>query len=79
LLTKAHIVKAMLFTVVMHGCESWTIKKAESEVSVAQSCPTLCDPMDYSPQGSTLHGILNGKNTEIKAEHQRIDAFEMCC
>ena len=59
--------------------ESWTIKKAESEVWVSQSCPTLCDPMDYSPQGSTLHGILNGKNTEIKAEHQRIDAFEMCC
>ena len=36
MLTKAHIVKAMLFTVVMHGCESWTIKKAESEVSVAR-------------------------------------------
>jgi len=27
--TKAHIVKAMVFPVVMHGCESWTIKKAE--------------------------------------------------
>ena len=27
--TKAHIVKAMVFSVVMHGCESWTIKKAE--------------------------------------------------
>ena len=27
-----HTVKAMVFTVVMHGCESWTIKKAESEV-----------------------------------------------
>ena len=29
LLTKSHIVKAMIFPVVMHGCESWTIKKAE--------------------------------------------------
>ena len=29
LLTKVHIVKAMVFPVVMHGCESWTIKKAE--------------------------------------------------
>ena len=29
LLTKVHIVKAMAFPVVMHGCESWTIKKAE--------------------------------------------------
>ena len=28
-LTKVHIVKAMLFLVVMYGCESWTIKKAE--------------------------------------------------
>ena len=27
--TKVHIVKAMVFTVVMYGCESWTIKKAE--------------------------------------------------
>ena len=38
--TKVHIVKAMVFPVVMYGCESWTIKKAE---------------------------------------HQRIDAFELCC
>ena len=40
LLTKVHIVKAMVFPVVMDGCESWTIKKAE---------------------------------------HQRIDAFELWC
>ena len=29
LLTKAHLVKAMVFPVVMYGCKSWTIKKAE--------------------------------------------------
>ena len=29
LLTKVHLVKAMVFPVVMRGCESWTIKKAE--------------------------------------------------
>ena len=29
LLTKVHIVKAMVFPVVMYGCESWTMKKAE--------------------------------------------------
>ena len=40
LLTKVYIVKAMVFLVVMYGCESWTIKKAE---------------------------------------HQRIDAFELWC
>ena len=28
-LTKVHLVKAMIFPVVMYGCESWTIKKAE--------------------------------------------------
>ena len=27
--TKVHLVKAVVFPVVMHGCESWTIKKAE--------------------------------------------------
>ena len=31
LLTKVHIVKAMVFSVVMYGCESWTIKKAECQ------------------------------------------------
>ena len=40
LLTKVHLVKAMVFPVVMYGCESWTVKKAE---------------------------------------HQRIDAFELWC
>ena len=40
LLTKVHLVKAMVFPVVMYGCDSWTIKKAE---------------------------------------HQRIDAFELWC
>ena len=38
--TKVHLVKAMVFLVVMYGCESWTVKKAE---------------------------------------HQRIDAFELWC
>ena len=29
LLTKGHLVKAIVFPIVMYGCESWTIKKAE--------------------------------------------------
>ena len=29
LLTKVHLVKAVVFPVVMYGCESWTVKKAE--------------------------------------------------
>ena len=31
LLTKLHLVKAMVFPVVMYGCESWTVKKAECQ------------------------------------------------
>ena len=56
MLTEVSIVKAMVFPVVMHRCESWTIKKAVS--SVAQSCPTLCDPMDCStPSIPVLHHL----------------------
>ena len=29
--TKGHLVKAMVFPVVMYGCESWTVKKAERQ------------------------------------------------
>ena len=31
---------------------------------VAQSCPTLCDPMDYNPPGSSVHGILQARILE---------------
>ena len=30
-----------------------------------QSCPTLCDPMDYSLPGSSIHGASPGKNTRV--------------
>ena len=33
-------------------------------VLAAQSCPTLCNPMDYSPPGSSVHGILQGRILE---------------
>jgi len=35
LLTKVHLVKAMVFSVVMYGCESWTIKKPECQKTYA--------------------------------------------
>ena len=41
--TKVHLVKAIVFPVVMYGCESWTIKKAAAAKSL-QSCPTLQPP-----------------------------------
>ena len=50
--TKVHLVKAMVFPVIMYGCESWTVKKLSTKelmllncgvgkVKTAQSCPTL--------------------------------------
>ena len=36
--TKAHLGKAMVFPVVMYGCESWTIKKAERQRIEAFNC-----------------------------------------
>ena len=36
--TKVHLVKAMVFPVVMYGCESWTIKKAEGQRIDALNC-----------------------------------------
>ena len=38
--------------------------ESESESEVAQSCPTLCDPMDCSLPGSSLHGILQARVLE---------------
>ena len=36
--TKVHLVKAMVFPVVMYRCESWTLKKAESQIIDALNC-----------------------------------------
>ena len=38
LTTKVHIVKAMVFPVVVYGCESWTIKQAECRRMDASNC-----------------------------------------
>ena len=38
LLTKVHLVKVMVFPIVMYGYESWTIKKAESEQLMLSKC-----------------------------------------
>ena len=49
--TKVHIVKAMVFPVVMYGCESWTIKKADCRridaFKVVVLEKTLESPLDY--------------------------------
>ena len=47
--TKVHLVKAMVFPVVIYGCESWTVKKAECRRIDAFElccCRTLESPLD---------------------------------
>ena len=54
-----------LVTIIVTVC--WVLYKhseSESEIEVAQSCPTLCDPMDCSPPGSSVHGILHARVLE---------------
>ena len=38
--------------------------KVKSQSEVAQSCPTLSDPMDCSPPGSSVHGIFQARVLE---------------
>ena len=40
------------------------VKRRESESEVTQSCPTLCDPMDCSLPGSSVHGIFQARILE---------------
>ena len=44
--TKVCLVKTMVFPVVMYGCESWTIKKAEHQRTMVLE-KTLENPLDY--------------------------------
>ena len=55
--------------------------KVKSESEISQPCPTLSDPMDCSPPGSSIHGIFQARVLEwvAIAEYQRIDAFELWC
>ena len=58
------------------------------ESEVAQSCPTLSDPMDCSPPGSSVHGIFQARVLEwgaiafsqVNSEHVFIDLtiYFMC-
>ena len=52
---------------------------------VAQLCPTLCDPIDYSPPGSSIHGILQARILEwvaipfSRGSFQRRDGTQVSC
>ena len=63
--TKVCLVKAMVFPVVMYGCESWTVKKAAAAAAKSlQLCPTPCNPRDGGPPGSPVPGILQARTLE---------------
>ena len=53
--TKVRLVKAMVFQVVMYGCESWTIKKAECEEMMVFNCGvgSPCSPRDSQESSPT--------------------------
>ena len=40
------------------------LQKERKESEVTQSCPTLCDPMNYSLPGSSIHGIFQARVLE---------------
>ena len=48
----------------VHVCSPWALCPS-TLCLVAHSCPTLCDPMDCSPPGSSVHGDSPAKNTEV--------------
>ena len=89
--TKVHLVKAMVFPVVMYGCESWTVKKAESQrIDVFELCcwrrllrvpwtarrPNQSILKEISP-GCSLEGMM----LKLKLQYfhhlmQRVDSLE---
>ena len=48
----------------MFGCAKQLSSLKREKVKVAQSCLTLCNPMDCSPPGSSLHEILQARILE---------------
>ena len=60
LLTKIHIVKAIVFLVVMYGCESWTIKKAEHQRVMFLNCGVGEDSLEsFGIQGQSILREIN--------------------
>ena len=48
----------------MVGTSFTQIPAAAAAAKLLQSCPTLCDPIDGSPPGSSVHGILQARTLE---------------
>ena len=74
-LTEVHLVKAMVFPVVMYGYESWTIKKAEHwriDAPTVVLEKTLESPLDYKeiqpvhPKGDQSWVFIGGSDVEAE-------------
>ena len=70
--TKVRLVKAMVFMVVMYGCESWTVKKAEHQRIDAFELWCWRRLLDCKE-------MLSWTARRCSVEHQRIDTFELWC
>ena len=46
------------------GCYNWASRGIAAAAKSLQSCPTLCDPMDCSLPGSSIHGIFQARVLE---------------
>ena len=46
------------------GCSEQRLKVTDAAAKSLQSCPTLCDPIDGSPPGSPVPGILQARTLE---------------
>ena len=59
------------------------LNTAAAAAKSLQSCPTLCDPMDYSPPGSSVHGIFQARGLKWVAiafsKHTDICCCCCCC
>ena len=63
--TKVHLVKAMAFSIVMYGCESWTIKKAE------------CRRMDAFELGRNINNLRYTDDTTLMVESKELKTLLM--
>ena len=69
LLTKAHIVKAMVFPVVMYGCESWTIRSLSAKQLMPLNCGVGEELLRISwTETRSNQSILNKINPEYSLE-----------
>ena len=78
--TKVHLIKAVVFPVVMHGCESWTIKKADHQRIDAFElwCWRRCLRVPWTSRAEGLlflHGLESNPESSLQL-HRRLDSLE---